>query len=172
MIIRKTHYDTIGVKEDATHEEIRKTYRSSVLNFHPDKKQKPSETSNAEQETSNQFLDVRRAWEVLGDPRSRVLYDNKLRESRQDAVNAEDVGLDDMIVEDVGSCFELSYNCRCGDFFWIDSSELVEMGYPFLTNDVTQSLPASIILPCGSCSHKIRLVVDANVKFIPFGLSK
>ncbi|KAL6553706.1 hypothetical protein OROGR_007548 [Orobanche gracilis] len=172
MIMSKTHYDTIGVKEDATQEEIRKTYRSAILNLHPDKLQKPSETSNPEQETINQFLDVRRAWEVLGDPISRVLYDNKLRESRQDAVNAENVGLDDMVVEDVGSCFELSYNCRCGDFFWIDSSELVEMGYPFLTNVAAQSLPASIILPCGSCSHKIRLVVDANVKLIPTELSK
>ncbi|KAL3638382.1 hypothetical protein CASFOL_017753 [Castilleja foliolosa] len=172
----KTHYEIIGVNEDASQEQIRKTYRSAILNFHPDKQQKSPKTSNPEQETGNQFLEVQRAWDVLGDPRSRALYDNELRKLRQDAVNAEDVSLGDMVVEDVGSCFELSYNCRCGDFYAIDSSELAEMGYPFLTDGseislrATSSVPASIILPCGSCSLKVRLVIDANDK-IPIELN-
>ncbi|KAI3465371.1 hypothetical protein Pfo_022034 [Paulownia fortunei] len=166
----KTHYEIIGVKEDASQEEIRRTYRSAILNFHPDKLQKSSETSNPEHEMGNQFLEVQRAWEVLGDPRSRALYDNQLRTFRQDAVNAEDVSLDDMVIEDDGSYFELSYGCRCGDFFSIDSSDLAEMGYPFSRNgseislQAPSSLPASIVLPCGSCSLKIRLVIDADVK--------
>ncbi|KAL2249628.1 DPH4 homolog [Sesamum indicum] len=166
----KTHYEIIGAKEDASLEEIRKSYRSAILNFHPDKLQKPSETSNPESVMGNQFLEVQKAWEVLGDPRSRALYDNELRTLRQDVITAEDISLEDMAIEDVGGCLELSYRCRCGDFFSIDSSELAEMGHPFsrdgngISLQAPSSLPASIILPCGSCSLKIRLVIDADFK--------
>ncbi|KAL8513968.1 hypothetical protein ACS0TY_013183 [Phlomoides rotata] len=162
----KTHYEIIGVKEDASQEEIRKTYRSAILNFHPDKLPNSSETSN------RQFLEVQGAWKVLGDPTSRALYDNDLRKSRQDAATADDeVSLEDMTIEDDdGSCFELCYHCRCGDVFSIDSLELAEMGYPFsrdgseISFQAPLSSPASILLPCGSCSLKIRLIIDATVK--------
>ncbi|KAK4390576.1 Chaperone protein DnaJ [Sesamum angolense] len=100
----KTYYEIIGVKEDTSLEEIHKSYRSAILNFHPDKLQKSSETSNSESVMGNQFLEVQRAWEVLGDPRSRALYDNELRTLRQDVITAEDVSLEDMAIEDVGGC--------------------------------------------------------------------
>lgn len=161
----KTHYEIIGVKEDASQEEIRRTYRSALLNFHPDKLPNTSETSN------RQFLEVQGAWKVLGDPTSRALYDNDLRKSRQDdAVTADVVSLEDMIIEDDGTSFVLCNHCRCGDLFSIDSSELAEMGYPFSRNgseisfQAPSSSPASIVLPCGSCSLKFRLIIDASVK--------
>ncbi|KAL0323076.1 UNVERIFIED_CONTAM: hypothetical protein Sangu_1926900, partial [Sesamum angustifolium] len=117
----------------------------------------------------NRFLEVQRAWETLADPRSRALYDSELRSMRQDAVTADEVSLEDMTIEDAGSCFELSYYCRCGDYFSVDSSELTEMGYQFLRNgskislQTPGSLPTSVILPCGSCSLKVRLHIDANI---------
>ncbi|GER35937.1 DNAJ heat shock N-terminal domain-containing protein [Striga asiatica] len=161
-LISKTHYEIIGVDEDAGQEEIRKNYRAAILNHHPDKLHK------SEHESNNQFLKVQRAWEVLGDPVSRALYDNELRKSRLDA---DDVSFDEMAVEDFGGYFELSYYCRCGDLFLIDSSELAEMGYPLTSNGgeislypANSSLPASVVLPCGSCSLKIRLLIDADVK--------
>ncbi|KAK6118894.1 hypothetical protein DH2020_047347 [Rehmannia glutinosa] len=168
---QKTHYETIGIKEDASHEEIRKAYRSAILNYHPDKLQMPSETSKPINESGNRFLEVQRAWEILADPKSRALYDNELRTFRQDALHAEDVSLEDLTIEDDGSFFELSYHCRCGDFFSVDSSELAEMGYPFFRNGSqisfenhgSESGPGSFILPCGSCSLKIRLLIDANI---------
>ncbi|CAA0811402.1 DNAJ heat shock N-terminal domain-containing protein [Striga hermonthica] len=164
-LVSKTHYEIIGVEEDAGQEEIRKNYRAAVLNHHPDKLQK---SSGAEHESNSQFLKVQRAWEVLGDPESRALYDDELRKLRLDA---DDVSLDEMAVEDVGSYFELSYYCRCGDLFSINSSELAEMGYLLTSNGcqislltANSSLPASIVLPCGSCSLKIRLLIEADVK--------
>ncbi|KAK4434450.1 DnaJsubfamily C member 21 [Sesamum alatum] len=166
---QKSHYEIIGVKEDASHEEIRKSYRSAILNYHPDKLQKPCETSDPEPELQNRFLEVQRAWETLADPRSRALYDCELRTMRQDAVTADDVSLEDMTIEDAGSCFELSYCCRCGDYFSVDSSELTEMGYRFFRNgskislQTPGSLPTSVILPCGSCSLKVRLHIDADI---------
>ncbi|KZV22573.1 hypothetical protein F511_02590 [Dorcoceras hygrometricum] len=107
----------MGVKEDASHEEIRKTYRVTILKCHPDKQQL----------------------------------------------------LQDMTVEDAGDCFEFYYHCRCGDCFFVDSLELEEMGYKLSSSgkkislQTPGSLPASVVLPCGSCSTKVRLYIDAEV---------
>ncbi|KAH6814859.1 hypothetical protein C2S51_023877 [Perilla frutescens var. frutescens] len=164
----KTHYEIIGIKEDASHDEIRKAYRSAILNHHPDKHQTTSESSKPEAEFGSRFLEVRRAWEILADPRSRVLYDNELRTSRQDAVTAEDVSLQDFAIEDADDCLELSYACRCGDYFSVECSELAELGWLLTRNGGTisvqtqGSLAASVILPCSSCSLKVRLLLDAN----------
>lgn len=160
----------MGVKEDASHEEIRKTYRMSILNCHPDKHlQRTSETYNHKHESGSEFLEVQRAWEILSDPRSRALYDNELQILRQNSAAADDLSLQDMTVEVAGDCFEFSYHCRCGDCFLVDSLELEELGYTFLRNDGKislqtpgGSLPASIILPCGSCSTKVGLYIDAE----------
>ncbi|KAE8716322.1 PCNT115 protein [Hibiscus syriacus] len=75
---------------------------------------------------------IQKAWEILSDPNSRTVYDRELRDSRQDVVASEDIGLDDMMVEDVGEVMELYYQCRCGDHFSVDSSELSKMGYTLL----------------------------------------
>ncbi|XP_042015237.1 DPH4 homolog [Salvia splendens] len=162
----RTHYGAIGVKEDASQEEIRKTYRSAILALHPDKLLDSSEQSNP---LRSEFLEVQRAWKVLGDPGSRALYDCDLRTLRQEAVAAEDVNVGDMMVveeEEDGGGFDMSYQCRCGDFFCISSCELDEMGYQFsrkrgeVSLHSSLSLQASIVLPCGSCSLKLRLVID------------
>ncbi|KZV28899.1 hypothetical protein F511_13694 [Dorcoceras hygrometricum] len=160
----------MGVKEDASHEEIRKTYRMTILNCHPDKQQQNiSEISNHKHGSGNEFIEVQRAWEILSDPRSRALYDNELQVLRHDSATADDLRLQDMTVEDAGDCFEFYYHCRCGDCFFVDSLELEEMGYKLLRNGKKISLqtpgsfPASVVLPCGSCSTKVGLYIDAEV---------
>ncbi|MED6158412.1 hypothetical protein PIB30_032614 [Stylosanthes scabra] len=169
--IHETHYDVLNVKEDASYDEIRASYRSAVLSLHPDKLLKTSDASSSNQTTGDRFLKVQKAWEVLGDSSSRLFYDNELRSSRRDvsAVDvAEDLSLDDMMAEDDGEALELFYQCRCGDYFSIDSLELQKMGY-FLLRDESRisilnddSLPGSVILPCGSCSLKARLVINMD----------
>ncbi|KAL3505182.1 hypothetical protein ACH5RR_035023 [Cinchona calisaya] len=169
-LISKTYYDILSVKEDASDEEIRSAYRSSILSSHPDKLLKKSEALNREHESSNKFIELQQAWEILSNARSRAMYDSELQSLRQDAVTCEDVSLEDLTVEEAGDILELSYSCRCGDYFVIDSSELTEIGYPLSRNGsrttlhTTKTPPASVILPCGSCSLKIRLLINANVR--------
>lgn len=168
--IQETYYDILSVKEDATYEEIRSCYRSSILNTHPDKLQNASDSSPAESGSGDRFFKVQKAWEILSDSRSRALYDSELRASRQDdIVAAEDVSLEDMAFEDGGDFIELFYQCRCGDYFSVDSLELGKMGYSLLRDgsnispQTRDGLPASIVLPCGSCSLKIRLLINLDI---------
>ncbi|KAK3018670.1 hypothetical protein RJ639_002812 [Escallonia herrerae] len=165
--ILKTHYDILGVKEDACLEEIRTSYRSAILNSHPDKMQKAVEMSYPEYNTRDRFWEIQRAWELLDNIQSRGVYDTKLQALRQDAIGAEDVTFEDLTVEDAGDVVEFLYQCRCSDYYPIDSLELGEMGF-VLSMDMStislqsrNALPASVVLPCGSCSLKVRLFFNA-----------
>ncbi|RDX98425.1 hypothetical protein CR513_18656, partial [Mucuna pruriens] len=108
--IQETHYKVLNVKEDANYEEIRASYRSAVLSLHPDKLLKTSETSSSNQTAEERFLKVQKAWEILSNSSSRSFYDKELQILRQDflAVEvADDLSLQDMIIEDAGDALEL-----------------------------------------------------------------
>lgn len=160
--IQETLYDILSVKEDASYEDIRASYRSAVLSSHPDKLEKNSEESRADRKSDDKFLKVQKAWEVLSNSRSRALYDSELQALRQHAITAEDVSLEDMMIEDGRELLEFYYQCRCGDYFSTDSLELGKLGYKLLRDDgeiclaTADALPVSLVLPCGSCSLHIR----------------
>ncbi|KAI4321528.1 hypothetical protein MLD38_034896 [Melastoma candidum] len=166
---QETFYDVLSVKESASYEEIRAQYKSLILDLHPDKLQ-ASESGGADQSLGNRFLNVQRAWEVLSNAESRRHYDNELRASKDDLLVAEDVGLDDMMVEDSGEVLQFLYHCRCGDTFCIDSQEFEEMGYTLLRNSneisirMSDASSATVIIPCGSCSLRVRLLVNPDSK--------
>ncbi|XP_022996470.1 DPH4 homolog [Cucurbita maxima] len=166
--IGETYYDVLSLREDASYDEIRASYRSALLNFHPDKLQAMCHKSHLDDIAGERYLKVQKAWEVLSSSMSRAAYDRELQAAKGDAIGAESIRLEDMAVEDKGEVVELFYQCRCGDYFFIDSGELDEMGYPLLRNGRKVSLrtldvlPASVVLPCGSCSLKVRLLIDSN----------
>ncbi|XP_065881122.1 uncharacterized protein [Euphorbia lathyris] len=167
--VAETHYDILSVKEDATYEEIRKSYRMAILNYHPDKLQNKDETSGDQIELGDKFLKIQKAWEVLGNSRSRAVYDSDLRSYKNDTEVAEDIHLEDMMIED-GEVLELYYQCRCGDYFSVDCLELEKMGYKLLKHEnkiffkTEDALSSSVILPCGTCSLQIRLLIDTDNK--------
>lgn len=167
---KKTHYDILGVRENATYEEIRASYRSSLLETHPDKSHNSSATSSLIQNPENKFIDVQKAWEILGDSKSRFTYDCELQAIRNDFVAAEDVCLEDLTVEIDGESLELFHQCRCGDYYSIGSSELEEMGYKLLNDEnkisvfTTNDLSASVLIPCGSCSLQLCVLINSEFK--------
>jgi molecular chaperone DnaJ len=63
-----TLYDTLGVKKDASADEIKKAYRKLASQFHPDKN--PGDASAEEK-----FKEVQNAYDVLADPEKRKQYD-------------------------------------------------------------------------------------------------
>eukprot|EP00250_Pteridium_aquilinum_P007979 c17577_g1_i1 orf=58-636(+) len=122
-----THYDVLGVAEDAAYAEIRSSYLSSLLALHPDKQQQNAPLSSA------RFLRLQEAWDALRHPQSRSSYDRHLASSRLflDASVAEDVLLEEMNrdCEEAEAEATYMYPCRCGDFFAVSSQELDDLGF-------------------------------------------
>lgn len=162
---QKTLYEVLSVREDATYDEIRAAYKCAALNTHPDKAQATLESfvSTGEQ---HDFFGVQKAWETLRYPKCRSEYDKQLQSSRQSLdVIATDIEIEDMIAESSEDGMELLYACRCGDYFSITSSELGEMEISVsedgeIEAQAPDSLSTSIVLGCGSCSLKTRLVIN------------
>jgi DnaJ family protein B protein 4 len=60
-------YAVLGINENASHDEIKKTYRSLSLKFHPDRNPSPDATEK--------FKLINEAYETLGDEQKRKQYD-------------------------------------------------------------------------------------------------
>ncbi|MBT2582349.1 molecular chaperone DnaJ [Planococcus sp. ISL-109] len=64
---KRDYYEVLGISKDASKEEIKKAYRKLSKKFHPD--------INKEANASEQFQEVKEAYEVLSDEQKRAQYD-------------------------------------------------------------------------------------------------
>ena len=70
----KGYYKLLGVKEDASQEEIKSKYKKLALKFHPDKQANKSEKEKKEAEAK--FKEINEAYQVLSDETKRRQYDS------------------------------------------------------------------------------------------------
>ena len=61
------YYEVLGVSRDATHDEIRRAYRSLSLKYHPDR--------NSDTSVADIYKRINEAYEVLGDSDKRNMFD-------------------------------------------------------------------------------------------------
>lgn len=62
------YYDLLNISKDASVDEIKKAFRELAHKFHPDK-------NPGDKEAEDKFKEICKAYEVLVDPQSRMMYD-------------------------------------------------------------------------------------------------
>jgi DnaJ-class molecular chaperone len=62
------YYDILGVKKDASEEEIKKAYRKLARQFHPDR-------NPGDKQAETKFKEVQNAYDILSDKTKRAQYD-------------------------------------------------------------------------------------------------
>jgi len=65
------YYDVLGVPQDASESDIKKTYRKLSLQYHPDR--------NPEPEAEEKFKEINEAYEVLSDSQKREQHNMELK---------------------------------------------------------------------------------------------
>ncbi len=68
--MKKDYYDILGVKRDATLQQVKKAYRSLALKHHPDRVEEDKKA-----EAEERFKEISEAYGVLSDPKKRSMYD-------------------------------------------------------------------------------------------------
>lgn len=71
--MNKDLYEILGIKKDASNEEIKKAYRKLALKYHPDKW--ADKSKEEQQNAENKFKEITEAYEVLSDKDKRQNYD-------------------------------------------------------------------------------------------------
>jgi DnaJ-class molecular chaperone len=64
----KDYYHILQIRRDSSAEEIKRAYRQLAFQFHPDRN--PGDT-----EAEQRFKDISEAYEVLGTPEKKIMYD-------------------------------------------------------------------------------------------------
>lgn len=75
----KDYYEILGVTKEATEKDLKKSFRSLAMEFHPD--------SNDDPYAHQKFLDINEAYQILGDQLKRRQYDNRYEFLKRSKVN-------------------------------------------------------------------------------------
>lgn len=143
----KDLYEVLGIRRDATEDEIKKAFRQQARTYHPDNK----ETGDEEK-----FKEVNQAYEILSDPQKRAVYDqygmSGLRNAFGDAAFEFDFGFGDL--SDIFSqFFGTSARSRrhTGPERGADIRQELAIDFLEAINGCTKQVPIQPLEDCNTC---------------------
>ena len=80
---KKDYYETLGVKREASKDEIKDAYRKLAMQFHPDR--------NKDAGAEERFKEISEAYAVLSDDQKRQTYDQLGHSGFDQRYNSEDI---------------------------------------------------------------------------------
>lgn len=108
-------YEILKCDANAPTDEIKKSYQSLILKYHPDK----------EPQHAAMFIQLNEAWNVLRDPDKRRVYDVEMMQKRfsENRIVHETVSLDrDFSFDDETNAY--CRDCRCGALFMVSKEDI------------------------------------------------
>ncbi len=145
---KKDFYESLGLAQNATQEEIKKAYRQMALKYHPDR-------NPGDKAAEDQFKEVAEAYSVLIDPEKRSTYDRFGRDGLRAEGFSGFPGFNSSIFEDfediLGNFFSFSF----GDFF--GTQQTARAHYPQRGRDLALELEVSLEEVAFGAEKEIKL---------------
>lgn len=119
--IEHSHYEVLGVRVNATYQQIKNAFNRKALQYHPDKQVKQQQTTQSQQQQQHQnnFLLIQEAYSVLKDVAKRNQYDlqrqsiENHQKQREEPLIYEEVDLDDMDYDEADESYSKScFRCQ------------------------------------------------------------
>ena len=153
MTENRDYYEVLGVKKDASDDEIKKAFHRLAKKYHPD--------LNKEADAEEKFKEVNEAYEVLSDPQKRAAYDRYGFAGNNAGFNGfEGAGFDDL--SDIFSSF-MGGMGGFGGFNGFSSSRRSNEG-PIKGDNRYMTMDIDFLDACHGVEKIIRLDVDEKCK--------
>ncbi|KAL3933962.1 MAG: hypothetical protein SGBAC_010173 [Bacillariaceae sp.] len=140
----ETHYDILGVPQEASHSEIKAAFHKLARQSHPDKQNLNQNTSKVD------FKRIQLAWETLSPAEKRQEYDDNLQQEElqersrtHGAINISMEDVEEALDEDTNETM-LVYDCRCGEEIFLPHNQTT----------------GSLLVDCEGCCFVYRINYD------------
>ena len=154
----KNYYAILGISKDASHEEVKKSYRRLALRYHPD-------TSERGPGSEERFKEINEAYAVLGNKEKRMQYD------AIDGIKFSGLGFQDLFSEPGFSgtppFFQRPFRCRGrGMGMWRAFSRRGSSIYTIhLSPDEARSgIEKEVLINIGGTTEQITLRIPAGLE--------
>ncbi|XP_058016821.1 dnaJ homolog subfamily C member 24 [Ahaetulla prasina] len=140
-IPKKNWYSILDAEPSDNLKELKRKYQRLILLYHPDKQSTDVPAGEAEARMQR-FIEIDRAWKILGNEEKKKEYDLQRREYELEQGCPVDtqVSLEDMTWNHSDHCY--SFTCRCGGKYIVSKNEVEDVS---LVNCDTCSLVIEII---------------------------